>query len=180
MDVQHGKVVLRGIVQRLSPVGHALVPRRVDHPLEDGGAHLPEDQHAAGRVMLLHDPVNGLDEGGDVERVRPLQRLPEFLHQLILDALQEGKAVPVMGVKGSPVQLRQRADLLDRDLVDGLFPQQRKQGFLEHPLGISYPGVCPFHSAPPLHKKFSKLIDTVLPDVGYVSDQAKLTVEPAP
>ena len=80
--------------------------------------------------MLLHHGIECGDQRAHVKAVDQPQGLSEGIQKLLLDALHQRKAIAVMGVEGCPVQLRQLADLLDRDLVDRLFPKQGQKGFL--------------------------------------------------
>ena len=73
------------------------------------------------------------------------QSLPESVYQFVLDALQEGKAVAVMGIEGGAVEFSQVADLLHRDLVDRLLLQDLQERFLQDPLGITHPCVRLLH-----------------------------------
>ena len=84
-----------------------------------------EDQHAAGFLVLPDHVVDRLDQRRNIKRFYQRERLRERFKQLILDRLQQRKAVAVMRIKRRAVQLRQLADLLDRDLVHALFLQQR-------------------------------------------------------
>ncbi len=114
-----------------------MLPRRnagwsgkVDHPSEDGGASAAEDQHAAGVPVLLHHGIERGNQRAHVKAVDQPQGLPKGVQKLLLDALHQRKAIAVMSVEGCPVQFCKLTDLLDRDLVDGLFPKQGQKGFL--------------------------------------------------
>ena len=84
-----------------------------------------EDQHTAGFLVLPDHVVDRLDQRRNIKRFYQRERLRKRFKQLILDRLQQRKAVAVMRIKRRAVQLRQLADLLDRDLVHALFLQQR-------------------------------------------------------
>ena len=88
-------------------------------------AGILEDQHTAGFLVLPDHVVDRLDQRRNIKRFYQRERLRERFKQLILDRLQQRKAVAVMRIKRRAVQLRQLADLLDRDLVHALFLQQR-------------------------------------------------------
>lgn len=135
-----------------------MLPRRnagrsgeVDHTSEDGGTCAAEDQNAAGVPVLLHHGIERGDQRTHIKAIDQPQGLPEGFQKLLLDALHQRKAIAVMGVEGRPVQLRQLADLLDRDLVDGLFPKQGQKGFdmRDTPLGKALPQI-PYKESPQL------------------------------
>ena len=124
MRVQHLQFLVAR-AQLLPPVGDALRPGVIDHPVDDRRAGILEDQHTAGLLVLPDHVVDRLDQRRNIKRFYQRERLRERFKQLILDRLQQRKAVAVMRIKRRAVQLRQLADLLDRDLVHALFLQQR-------------------------------------------------------
>ena len=98
---------------------------RLDHSAKHIRADVLKDQHAAGLLLLLDHRIDGLDQRGHVKGIHQLQRLLKRFQQILLDALQQCKAVAVVGIERRAVQLGPFADLLDGDLVDGLFLQKR-------------------------------------------------------
>ena len=99
--------------------------RQADHPAQHVRADVLKDQHAAGLPLPLDHRIDGLDQRGYVKGIHQLERLLKRFQQILLDTLQQRKAVAVVGVERGAVQLGPFADLLDGDLVDGLFPQKR-------------------------------------------------------
>lgn len=68
-----------------------------------------EDQHTAGFLVLPDHVVDRLDQRRNIKRFYQRERLRERFKQLILDRLQQRKAVAVMRIKRRAVQLRQLA-----------------------------------------------------------------------
>ena len=125
MGVEHFQLRLRYAMQVLFPVGDAFAPGKADHSAQHVRADILKDEHAAGLLLLLDHRIDSLDQRGHVKGIHQLQRLLKRFQQILLDALQQCKAVAVVGIECRPVQLSPFADLLDGDLVDGLFLQKR-------------------------------------------------------
>ena len=124
MRVQH----LQFLVARTQfppPVGNALRPGVINHPVDDGGAGILEDQHTAGVFVFFDHVIDCFDQRRNIKRFYQRERLRERFEQLVLDCLQKRETVAVMRIKRRTVQLRQLADLLDRDLIHTFFLQQR-------------------------------------------------------
>ena len=116
-----------------------------DHPVNQLRTSTPEQQDTADRLVFLNDPVKPTHKPRNIKRVYiALHRSFKLPKQFLLDALQQVKAVGIMGVKGRAVQFCSFANLLDGDFVDRLVLHQLQQCFFQHHLGV-------FHSRIRLH-----------------------------
>ena len=124
MGIEHFKLRVGSIAKLTLPGRDAGGPGKINHPPGKGRAGSAENQHAAGVPVLLHHGIEGGDQRAYVKAVNELKGFPESIQKLLLDALQQGKAIAVVRIKGGPVQLRQLADFLDGDFINRLFSQQ--------------------------------------------------------
>ena len=175
MRVQHLQLLL-ACVKLLPPVSDALRPGAIDHSLYDGGAGVLEDQHTAGVLVFSDHVIDRFDQRRHIERFYQRERLHKRFEQLVLDRFQQREAVAVMRIKRRAVQLRQSADLLDRDFVHAFFLQQRQERLLERALRITDSRIGFSGHGVPHHKLFTEMHNASAPCVGFLSRGGRLTV----
>ena len=156
MGIHHFQFCLTGSGQLFPPVGNAALLGQGNHPHENRGVCIPQNQNPAGCLILIDHIVDRFDQSRHVKRIDIAKGFLKCIDELVLDALHQGKTIAVMGIKGGTVQLRQRANLLHRDSVYRFFLQQLQKGLLEHHLRIAFSCIHLLHIEP-LKKSLQRL-----------------------
>ena len=105
MRIHHLQLGFTGLRQFPVPISKAARFCQSDHFRNDSRTGIPQNECPAGFLILIDHGIEGFDQSRHIKGINISEGFLKLINELILNALQQCKAVTVMGIESSPVDL---------------------------------------------------------------------------